>query len=174
MQIHLSEVLSGENKTIQAQIPLELAQFPYQSESYPIVSKKPIELTVTHVGKKEITIRAKADVVIQIPCDRCLADVDTEFHLDIQRGVDLNLTEEDRRNELDECSYLDGLQLDVDRLVFDEILLNWPMKVLCREDCRGICKRCGQNLNEGSCDCDQTELDPRMAKIIDIFQNSKE
>lgn len=56
----------------------------------------------------------------------------------------------------------------------NEVLINWPMRVLCKEDCKGICSRCGANLNQGSCDCDTADLDPRMAVISDIFKNFKE
>ena len=48
------------------------------------------------------------------------------------------------------------------------------MKVLCSEDCKGICNVCGQNLNEGTCDCEDTGLDPRMSVIRDVFKNFKE
>ena len=41
------------------------------------------------------------------------------------------------------------MNLDVDRLVYLEVLICWPLKVLCKEDCKGICSRCGKNLNEG-------------------------
>ena len=57
-------------------------------------------------------------------------------------------------------------------LVYDELLSGWPMKVLCREDCRGICSRCGANLNKGPCGCKEEPKDLRMAAIRDIFQNS--
>ena len=67
-----------------------------------------------------------------------------------------------------------GSNLDVDRLIYDEILVNWPMKVLCREDCKGICRKCGTNLNYKPCSCDRTEPDPRMAAIQDVFNQFKE
>ena len=57
--------------------------------------------------------------------------------------------------------------------MYCEILVNWPMKTLCTEACKGICKKCGTNLNHSSCTCDTVELDPRMAKIRDIFNNTK-
>ena len=65
--------------------------------------------------------------------------------------------------------YIDGYLLDVDALVRNELFVHMPLRVLCKEDCKGICKRCGTNLNLGTCDCDATELDPRMAAILDIF-----
>ena len=73
-----------------------------------------------------------------------------------------------------EIDYLIGFELDVDKLVYAEILVNWPMRVLCKDDCKGICKVCGMNLNKGACNCQRTELDPRMAAIQDIFNKFKE
>ena len=86
----------------------------------------------------------------------------------------MNLTDEERIANLDEQPYLQGYNLDVDQLVRDELLLNLPMKVLCDEDCKGICNRCGANLNHETCDCDRSSLDPRMSVIQDIFKQFKE
>ena len=72
---------------------------------------------------------------------------------EIERKLDMKLTDEDRVNDLDESSYLTGMDLDVDQLVYLEVLMSWPLKVLCKEDCKGICSRCGKNLNEGPCGC---------------------
>ena len=68
----------------------------------------------------------------------------------------------------------DLYHLNVDELIKNELLLNWPLKVLCREDCRGICKTCGRNLNDGGCGCDDFVPDPRMAAIKDLFNANKE
>ena len=62
----------------------------------------------------------------------------------------------------------------MDKLLYNEILSEWPEKVLCREDCKGLCKVCGQNLNAGSCDCEEPGLDPRMSVVRDLFKNFKE
>ena len=80
----------------------------------------------------------------------------------------------ERVQDLDENDYLTGMDLDVDRLVYLEVLMSWPLKVLCREDCKGICSRCGKNLNKGSCGCAEEPKDPRMAAISDIFSKFKE
>ena len=64
--------------------------------------------------------------------------------------------------------------LDVDQLVHNEILTDWPIQVLCREDCKGICPSCGANRNQTSCGCDTAVPDPRMAAISDIFSKFKE
>ena len=77
-------------------------------------------------------------------------------------------------DEFDESNYIDGYTLDVDKLVYNEVLIGWPTKILCSEDCKGICNVCGQNLNLGTCDCEDTSLDPRMSVIRDVFKNFKE
>ena len=74
----------------------------------------------------------------------------------------------------EEKDYIDGYDLDVDKLVFGEILISMPGKTLCKEDCKGICLICGANLNKGECGCDRDILDPRMSVFKDILKNFKE
>ena len=119
-------------------------------------------------------LTGEAEFSLMIPCDRCLEPVEVPFQLSIERTLDMNLTDEERIADLDEQPYLQGYNLDVDQLVRDELLLNLPMKVLCDEDCKGICNRCGANLNHETCDCDRSSLDPRMSVIQDIFKQFKE
>ena len=111
---------------------------------------------------------------MDIPCDRCLTGVPTDFDFEIHKELDLNESDEDRIRELDETSYVEHSSLDVDLMVYNEMLIRFPMKTLCKEDCKGLCLKCGQNLNLGECGCDRQSLDPRMAAIRDIFSNFKE
>ena len=74
----------------------------------------------------------------------------------------------------EEKDYIDGYDLDVDKLVFGEILISMPGKTLCKEGCKGICLICGANLNKGECGCDRDILDPRMSVFKDILKNFKE
>ncbi len=86
----------------------------------------------------------------------------------------MNLSEEERVNELDESSYIAGTDLDVDLMIYLEVLMSWPLKVLCNENCKGICSQCGKNLNVDSCNCEDQPKDLRMAAISDIFSKFKE
>lgn len=102
----------------------------------------------------------KRRLTLQIPCSRCLEPVDCPFSLDLEDELDLERTEEERAEDLDEQPYVSGYTLrSVDRLLSNELLLNLPMKVLCREDCKGICNRCGANLNYSTCSCDRSSPD---------------
>lgn len=173
MKLDLTDVCSCENKEVTKEVAMEASSFDSKLGVFPIIEKKPFDLHIVNRENKQLLITGETDVKIAIPCDRCLEEVPTELHLTFDKKLPLEEAD-DAEEEMEEADYMMGVQLDVDRLVYDEILVNWPMKVLCREDCKGICKKCGTNLNQQECNCSQTELDPRMAAIQDIFNKFKE
>ena len=63
-----------------------------------------------------------------------------------------------------------GYELDIVEFVKICVLMNMPSKILCREDCKGLCPKCGANLNIAECGCDRAVLDPRMSIIRDLFR----
>jgi uncharacterized protein len=72
--------------------------------------------------------------------------------------------------ELDEADAqpFDGKSIDLDPIVREQVLLALPVSVLCKDECKGLCTVCGQDLNEKECGCDRTMKDPRLAKLKDI------
>ena len=174
MLINLSDVLSDQHKTVEETVRLEMEEIRLQSGTYPIISKEPVHVKVEHMRGKVLLITAETRLSVMIPCDRCLEDVKREFELNCVKHVDVGLSDAELTEELDESNFIDGYHLDVDKLLFHEILSSWPTKVLCREDCKGLCNVCGQNLNTGSCNCEDTGLDPRMSVVRDLFKNFKE
>ena len=112
-------------------------------------------------------------VKVELKCDRCLREVTKEFTLQFSaQAVSPDVADEQEQDE--ERGFLEGYQLNVDSLISNEIITCWPMKILCKEDCKGLCSVCGKDLNEGKCDCDTFVPDPRMAAIMDIFRENKE
>ena len=174
MLINLSDVLSDQHKTVEETVRLEMEAIRMKSGTYPIISKEPVHVRVEHIRGKELLVNAETRIVVAIPCDRCLDDVKREFVLDCAKHVDVGLSDAELTEELDESNFIDGYHLDVDKLLSNEILSGWPEKVLCKEDCKGLCPVCGQNLNTKSCDCEDTGLDPRMSVVRDLFKNFKE
>ena len=174
MQIHLSDITDSEGKHIQLQLDLDLDKISFQMGDYPILEKTPVELEITNTGNKVLELKGIGSVTVGIPCDRCLEQVAVKIPYEIDQKLDMKKSDTERVQDLDENDYLTGMDLDVDRLVYLEVLMSWPLKVLCREDCKGICSRCGKNLNKGSCGCAEEPKDPRMAAISDIFSKFKE
>ena len=166
MIINISDVIQSINRERDQEVTIDLVEFSSKLGDFPITQKAPIQLHLANCENAALQINGVVDLELMIPCDRCLSEVPTKLHFDIDKELSI---QEDTAvdEEMEETDYLIGFELDVDKLVYAEILVNWPMRVLCKDDCQGICKVCGTNLNSGSCDCQRTELDPRMAAIQD-------
>ena len=173
MLINLTDVLSCEEKVVKRTVETELRSFDISLGSFPLTEERPLTLILTNLGDDKLLIEGEFSVKAQIPCDRCLTEVEVPIDVSFEKEVDMKLSAEGRIDDLDETDFINGYNLDTDKLVYGELLVNWPMKTLCKPDCKGICRKCGKNLNDGPCGCDTVELDPRMAVIAEIFKNSK-
>ena len=100
-------------------------------------------------------------------CDRCAS----EFHRKVELPIDVVLVTklESEENEDEWVFPLEGDSADLDDIVRTVFVLNLDSKLLCREDCKGLCCRCGRNLNDGPCAC-QKELDPRFAALKQLLE----
>ncbi len=173
MLLNLTDVLTSEGKQEEKEILFEADLFQYGGESFTITKKDPVHITVSALEKGKAYLKGSAKFSVCMYCDRCLKETIHEFDVTFDRMLyapDYPVSEE----SLEEGYDLVGFQIDIEELVTDEISVNWPMKVLCKPDCKGICSICGKNLNDGACGCDTFIPDPRMAKIKDIFNEGKE
>ena len=118
----------------------------------------------------------KAELNYHGECARCLAPVDGVFSLDFERTVAVKGTvDEDRLEELeDEYVFVEGHELSVDDALREELLLSFPMRLLCSEDCEGLCPKCGKPRREGDCGCPTREVDPRLAVLANFFSDDGE
>ena len=100
-------------------------------------------------------------------CDRCA----NEFERDVEFPIDVVLVTElaNEENEDEWVFPLEGDSADLEDIVRTVFVLNLDSKLLCREDCKGLCCRCGKNLNDGPCNC-QKELDPRFAALKQLLE----
>ena len=172
MLINLSDVLTSEGRVENVETQLEMTSFDSGMGSFPVVEKSPVSFTFTNVEEGKARIQGNVTITFQAACDRCLTEVPVKLVLAFDRLVTAPGMEEDE--DVDDKSFMDGYQLDVETFVYNEVIGNWPAKILCKEDCRGICPKCGQNLNMRDCGCDTFVPDPRMAVIQDIFNANKE
>ena len=174
MLLDLTEVLSQDGKILKKTVLLEMDAFQIRTGRFPLIRKSPLKLEIVNTGNRVLEIAGYVKLTAVIPCARCLSPVEQDFVLDIQRQVDMKLSAREREEILEESNFIEGNSLDPEILVCNELLVQWPIRVLCKEDCKGICSRCGANLNFETCDCDTTVPDPRMAAIRDIFSKFKE
>jgi uncharacterized protein len=121
----------------------------------------------------EVFVNGHVDTRAQVECDRCLKPVElpvnVDFTLEYISGSEYEasqtaaLTEEEMS-----VSVFDGGAIDVDEIVKEQVLLAVPTRMLCREDCKGICPDCGIDRNTGECDCITNEIDPRWAALKNL------
>lgn len=174
MLINLTDVLTSEGTVRTEECPIEMTEFKSRMGSFPILEKTPLHLTLTNKGLGKAEVMGHADVTELMFCDRCLKEVPVQIHLDFCRmALSPDIRDGDLLADLDQ-GVMDGYQMDIEVLVYNELLMNQPEKVLCKPDCKGICKKCGKDLNEGECGCDTFVPDPRMAVLQDIFNANKE
>lgn len=110
-----------------------------------------------------LLMRLRLQTTVTGPCHRCLEDASIPVAIDAR---EYQADHPEPGAEADEvCDYLHGDELDVASWAADAIVLSMPHKILCREDCKGLCPNCGANLNDGSCQCPPPEPDDRWGPL---------
>ena len=173
MLINLTDVFTSEGKVKKVSQTYDSDSVSYMGVTYPVKDKSDVSLTFTNIGTGRILLEGTMSLTVEMPCDRCLQSVEMPIGVSFAHEIAAPDSENVQSEEEEQC-FISGYELDVDALMNNEILINMPVKVLCREDCKGICPVCGQNLNEKECGCDTFVPDPRMAAIKDIFNANKE
>jgi uncharacterized protein len=121
----------------------------------------------------EVFVNGHVETRAQVECDRCLKPVElpvnVDFTLEYISDSDYESIETAELTEAEmSVSVFDGTAIDVDEIVKEQILLAVPTRMLCREDCKGICPECGTDRNTGECDCVTNEIDPRWAALKNL------
>lgn len=118
--------------------------------------------------------RGDLETVLAIPCSRCteLAEQTLRFHFDEQFRPTIDIAtgqplKPDDDDDVEPVYTIDANHLmDMDEVVRQGVVLEAPMHPLCRPDCRGLCPRCGANLNEGACGCEVDAPSGPMAAML--------
>lgn len=170
MKLSIKDITSKPDGTEINEINSELTTVDYSGNEYQVSSIKPFSLSFVMKGVKELTISGESEAVLEAVCDRCLTSIEVtvpfviEEHLEILDGA--VVTNED----IGAYPFVDGDLIDVDELIYGEIIIGFPAKLLCKDDCLGLCLKCGKNKNIESCSCDDRVLDPRMAQFLDFLK----
>jgi uncharacterized protein len=109
-------------------------------------------------------------------CARCLSPVSGVFRMEYERTVanEGQLSEEQLSDNVDEYVVIVDGKLDLGEELHDALFLSFPMRLLCSEDCRGLCPKCGKPRREGPCGCSDREIDPRLAILATLLDKDEE
>ncbi len=152
MLVNLTELFASEaGRKEKREISSELEVFSNGAETYQILRKTPVTFLFTNLAAGKVRVEGEAEVVLEMQCSRCLKDVEQEIRISFMLDV---VSPEIPLEEADDQTFMEGYSLNVESLLNNEILMSLPTKVLCRPDCKGICRVCGKDLNLGECGCD--------------------
>jgi uncharacterized protein len=120
-----------------------------------------------------INIRGEAKADMLFTCHRCCDSFSQTYAVLIDAYYSLQSEQLDLDGENDIYTF-SGETIDITPEVLRQIFMEIPMKLLCREDCRGLCSMCGTNLNNGKCSCRDDDIDPRLEKLKEfVFDAEK-
>ena len=111
-----------------------------------------------------VTLDAVASYTLGAVCAKCNAPIRREVSVRAQH----TLIPHAETQEDDDYIVVDNMRLDLDELIGEDIFLAMPYRFLCKEDCKGLCPQCGQDLNAGPCSCKKA-TDPRWDALKDLF-----
>lgn len=186
MRIDMRSLLSGETDKIILNHTFSLTgrdsedgkftdgSFPFDTQIDGVVFTKPVHVTgeIVDTGGY-IRLTAQACVEYDAECARCLGKVHRDFTLMFERtvvnGGSLENTAED---DTDDYIEIENGGIEIETVIAEELIMEFPTREFCRDDCKGLCSKCGKDLNVGECGCPKKEIDPRLAILQKLLEKS--
>ena len=164
MRLGLSQIIDRPGESVSYSAVVDLSDLQYGA-GCPVTEPVLASGTVRNTAGV-LMMKGKITTCIHGICDRCA----TEFDRDVDIPIDAVLVTElaNEENEDEWVFTLEGDSADLDDIVRTIFVLNMDSKLLCSDDCQGLCCKCGKNLNEGPCGCGK-EIDPRLAALRQLL-----
>lgn len=166
MLLRLSKIIDVPNGTVPFETSLDLHDMRFGSGypvQEPVVAKGQIRNTAG-----VLLMEGELRTVLHGICDRCAEPFQRQVVQSFHAVLTTHLENED---EADEWTFLlEDDTADLDEILTTVFVLNMDCKLLCKPSCKGLCFRCGKNLNDGPCGC-RPELDPRLAVLGQLLKD---
>lgn len=180
MQLDLKQVFQLEGHVMPVEAELDLREEELY-DAYPF--RELIRLSGRVENQSRIVmLRYHASVGYTRECDRCLDEATETYELDFEHILVAKEVKNPHKSSeesfdddtSDELVVVPDYCLDLDELAREDILLEMPTRFLCRQECKGLCPKCGCNLNHAECGCDLSQPDPRLAALRDLLSGVDE
>ena len=169
MVLDLDELEEGHSRiaidVTAAEVDLEDPHFQFPTPFH-------VELEI-YRSLQSFSIKGEVGFAIEGQCCRCLKPVRDQISAPLSLLIQRREASDEELEALDDQDdviivYPGAREMDLTRRVREAVALELPMRACCRDDCRGLCSKCGQNLNEGSCSCAQENIDPRWEALGEL------
>ena len=164
MLLDLSKIMDSPGASVPFSTSVDLSDLLYGT-CYPVDEPVLASGSVRNTAGV-LVMKGLIKTCIHGTCDRCASDFDRDVEIPIDAVLVSELANEENEDEW--VFPLEADTADLDDIVRTIFVLNMDSKLLCKEDCAGLCCRCGKNLNDGPCTC-QKELDPRFAALKQLL-----
>ena len=167
MKINIASVINCDGARLDVKKEFEVGKFEFAGNEYTF--EKPVEITgeIKNIGSAlKIALSLKGEYTSF--CDRCGCDISETLTGEAEE--DITSDNEDMDSEM---FTIVGHTLDISGAVESLVYSSLPMRNLCKEDCKGLCSKCGTDLNKSECNCDTTRYDPRFAIFRKLAGNGE-
>ena len=164
MRLGLSQIIDRPGESISYSAVVDLSDLQYGT-CFPVTEPVLASGTVRNTAGV-LVMKGKITTCIHGICDRCAAEFDRDMELPIDAVLVTELANEENEDEW--VFTLEGDSADLDDIVRTVFVLNMDSKLLCSDDCKGLCCGCGKNLNFETCSCEK-EIDPRLAALKQLL-----
>ena len=174
MQISLDRLIRRETDKLDLNFSQKVDTINYCDNSYKLLSPISIDGKISTTNKGYY-IDVDVNFTLLDNCSRCLEEVEVPIEYSIQ-GFLVKENFDESEFEDDDAFVYDGQDVNLVNIIEQTLDFELPTQVLCSEDCEGLCQGCGANLNKEDCSCDEITndeeiIDPRFAKLKDMFKN---
>jgi uncharacterized protein len=167
MKLDISDLLKKERASKELHLVIDEDSFYDGSEDIKLLESIKFEGILSKVDNI-LTLKGTANTILELTCSRCLE----KFSYSTNVVIEERFTENNDANKDEDIIFIDSDTIDITEVIENNIILTMPIKRLCSEDCKGLCQQCGTNLNFSTCDCKKDEIDPRLAKLKDMFSTN--
>ncbi|MGN1050378.1 MAG: YceD family protein [Selenomonadaceae bacterium] len=169
MILNVSEAKARAGEPVSFSFASDAESIGALSDTFSFEGEVLVKGTITYTG---IAFRLEGSISCtkSFDCDRCLEHTIQQQELDFCENFKQGAEPEPSGEQSEDVNYFDGDTVDILDLVRDNMLAAQPLNNICNADCRGLCLKCGANLNHGDCGCDRFVVDPRLAALQQLLE----
>lgn len=167
MLIDLSDIIKDYGGRLELEKAFSMPKTSFMGEEFTFIGDCLLKGYILN-NTKSLELSARVTGEMQVHCARCGKPMTAKVSFPIS---EILLREDEEFSDDDEVLVYSGTEIDLTEAITSSFLMNVDTRFLCSEDCRGLCPKCGVNLNDEACDCDTEYIDPRLEKLAEIMKN---
>ena len=169
MIIDVSSILKEFGGKISFDNEAEIPDLSFGGSEYRFGGPLSVKGGVSNTGGA-LALKADVSGMVTTQCARCMRDIDVPIEFAISETL-MRDDDEETVSDDEDVIIFGGNTVELDEIIENNFIMNLSPRYLCSEDCKGLCPRCGKDLNDGDCGCVDDEIDPRWAALVDIMKN---